>query len=186
MFATSVRSVTQEGRLCVEEKRVIVYRAPGHVTVPGHAGSQAPPRLSDRAGVTAGPHGEVGRNPPTQIDWTEIFLPTAVTLFQFSALTYNSHRIHYDHRYVTREAGHPDLLVHGPLTALVLLDAAQRHRSTPVKRFRYRAVSPLFVDDPITLTGPKVDLGDLAEGGDERVVHALNPSGGVGMRGWVS
>jgi hydroxyacyl-ACP dehydratase HTD2-like protein with hotdog domain len=39
---------------------------------------------------------------------------TTTQLFLFSAVTWNSHRIHYDKEYAGAE-GHPDLLVHGPL-----------------------------------------------------------------------
>ena len=118
-------------------------------------------------------------------EWTETFLPTTVTLFQFSALTYNGHRIHYDHPYVTKQEGYPGLLVHGPLTALLLLDAAQRHSPRPVRQFRYRALAPLFVDQPIALVGQAAPAG--ADGGlqEERIVEALAPSGAVAMRGWV-
>ena len=40
--------------------------------------------------------------------------PTTTQLFQFSAATWNPHRIHYDKDYAAVE-GHPDVLVHGPL-----------------------------------------------------------------------
>ena len=43
-------------------------------------------------------------------------------LFRYSALTMNSHRIHYDQPYVTGTEGYPGLVVHGPLTATLLLD----------------------------------------------------------------
>lgn len=39
---------------------------------------------------------------------------TTTQLFLFSAVTCNSHRIHYDKEYAAKE-GHADVLVHGPL-----------------------------------------------------------------------
>ena len=51
--------------------------------------------------------------------------PDAVLLFRFSALTFNGHRIHYDRDYAAGVEGYPGLVVHGPLTALLLLDLAQ-------------------------------------------------------------
>ena len=120
-------------------------------------------------------------------EWTATFLPTTVTLFQFSALTYNGHRIHYDHPYVTEKEGYPGLLVHGPLTALLLLDAAQRHAPAPASSFRYRALAPLFVDTPITLMGHATPAStDGSAPRQERIVEALAPSGAVAMRGWVT
>ncbi|MEM6277228.1 MAG: MaoC family dehydratase N-terminal domain-containing protein, partial [Pseudomonadota bacterium] len=40
------------------------------------------------------------------------FTPT--TLFRYSALTFNGHRIHYDRDYATGEEGYGGLVVHGP------------------------------------------------------------------------
>src|SRR5690606_33282284 len=50
-----------------------------------------------------------------------------VLLFRFSALTYNGHRIHYDHPYATQVEGYPGLVVHGPLLALLALELPRRH-----------------------------------------------------------
>jgi 3-methylfumaryl-CoA hydratase len=53
-------------------------------------------------------------------------------LFRFSALTYNTHRIHYDHPDVTGvEEGYPGLVVHGPLLALLLAGTAAPPRPRP-------------------------------------------------------
>ena len=108
-------------------------------------------------------------------------------------MTYNGHRIHYDHPYVTEREGYPGLLVHGPLTALLLLDAAQRHSPRPVSRFRYRALGPLYVDQAIVLMERREPLGAVAAdhptGGSSagrHVVEALGPTGSVAMRGWVT
>ncbi|MEZ5502931.1 MAG: hypothetical protein R3E50_09825 [Halioglobus sp.] len=49
-------------------------------------------------------------------------MPDPVLLFRYSALTFNSHRIHYDRDYATGGEGYPSLVVQGPLTATLLLD----------------------------------------------------------------
>jgi 3-methylfumaryl-CoA hydratase len=69
-------------------------------------------------------------------------------LFRYSALTFNGHRIHYDSDYARDIEGYPNLVIHGPLIATLLIDlcAAQ-----PVKRFRYQASSPLFLPDTFTV-----------------------------------
>lgn len=195
VFVTVGHTVLQGDRQCVEEEQVIVYResaprpsaAPARpqaaremVAAPGQGGGTA--AAADADEVASGNGGDADPTP----EWTETFLPTTVTLFQFSALTYNGHRIHYDHPYVTEQEGYPGLLVHGPLTALLLLDAVQRHSPRAVREFRYRALAPLFVDQPIALAGQaaRADAdGDLQQ---ERVVEALAPSGTVAMRGWVT
>lgn len=175
VFVTVGHAVHQGGRACVEEEQVIVYReARQPRDVRGHAQSipRPDPQPADHAA-----------NPAA--DWTRTFTPTPVTLFQFSALTYNGHRIHYDHPYATESEGYPGLLVHGPLTALLLLDAARRHGGAPPTSFRYRALAPLFADEPITLVG-RPESGRPGRGGPgSTVVEALGPSGTIAMRGLV-
>ncbi len=183
VFVTVDHTLLQDGHACVEEKQVMVYREAASPRPAGPRRPAVPPRPVAPPGT------------PPAAAWTETFVPTPVTLFQFSALTYNGHRIHYDQPYVTGKEGYRGLLVHGPLTALLLLDAAGRHCEAAVSSFRYRALAPLFVDEPITLVGrpvsaPVPDAGEAGPGGGasppvECVVEALDPAGSVAMRGWV-
>jgi 3-methylfumaryl-CoA hydratase len=80
----------------------------------------------------------------------EVWTPGPVDLFRFSAVTFNSHRIHYDQPYVTREEGYPDLVVHGPFTAARLFGLAARREGRPAA-FSFRAAAPLFVSQPVRL-----------------------------------
>ena len=77
--------------------------------------------------------------------WVETPQMDTVRLFRFSALTFNAHRIHFDLPYATEVEKYPGLIVHGPLQALMLIEAAQR-RSPGAKpaSFRFRGVRPLF------------------------------------------
>ena len=194
VFVTVGQTVLQGGHPCVEEEQLIVYREAERrpATASGRAESTVQRESADRSGAAAPPTRGHADTPPAE--WTETFLPTTVTLFQFSALTFNGHRIHYDHPYVTQREGYPGLLVHGPLTALVLLDAAQRHGPAPVSSFRYRALAPLYVDQPATLMerqepASAADAADHPSGGSQpgqRVVEAIGPTGSVAMRGWVT
>ena len=77
--------------------------------------------------------------------WNRRVHPTETLLFRYSALTFNTHRIHYDRRYATEVEGYPGLVVHGPLLATLLLDLLQT--SVPperVERFHFRAKRPTF------------------------------------------
>jgi 3-methylfumaryl-CoA hydratase len=69
------------------------------------------------------------------------------TLFRYSALTFNGHRIHYDRRYAMEVEGYPGLVVHGPIQASQLLHFATHLRSCPPQTFAFRSQSPLFDDD---------------------------------------
>ncbi len=86
-------------------------------------------------------------------DFSRTVHPTTVTLFRFSALTFNSHKIHYDLEYAKKE-GYSKLLVHGPLTCSLLLELFQlEFPSFKICSFEYSAIAPLFVDAPIVLGG---------------------------------
>jgi 3-methylfumaryl-CoA hydratase len=82
---------------------------------------------------------------PAQSAWQRSIKPDDVLLFRYSALTFNSHRIHYDRQYVTQEEGYPGLVVHGPLIATLLMDLL--HRELPnaqVTHFEFKALRPTF------------------------------------------
>src|SRR6185436_12217102 len=71
--------------------------------------------------------------------------PGPVNLFRYSAVTFNGHRIHYDHPYVTAVEGYPGLVVHGPLIATLLVDLLRRNSpGIEIRSYRFRAVRPLF------------------------------------------
>jgi len=95
--------------------------------------------------------------------WTRRIVPDDVLLFRYSALTFNSHRIHYDRRYVTEIEGYPGLVVHGPLLATLLVDLLRRHRPDPVlRRFEFRATKPLFDVAPFDVCGRPEDDGRVS------------------------
>ena len=72
-----------------------------------------------------------------------------LTLFRYSALTLNGHRIHYDAHYAAAE-GYGGLVVHGPLLAQRLVDWAVE-RLGGLQTFSFRASSPLLVHEQATL-----------------------------------
>lgn len=86
--------------------------------------------------------------------WHRQLVPDAVLLFRFSALMFNSHRIHFDWPYATREEKYPTLLVQGPLIATLLMDLLRRYTpGAAVRSLEFKAVRPAFVDRPLHLRG---------------------------------
>ena len=86
--------------------------------------------------------------------------PDSVQLFRYSALTFNSHRIHYDREYCRNVEGYPGLVVHGPYTATLLVDHLMRqHPRTAVAELQFRARRPLFETAPFELCGRRTDGG---------------------------
>jgi 3-methylfumaryl-CoA hydratase len=91
---------------------------------------------------------------PSNEAWSREIRPDPVLLFRYSALTFNGHRIHYDHPYATGVEGYPGLVVHGPLTATLLVDLLRRNLPEAlVKRFSFRAFKPLFDTAPFQVCG---------------------------------
>lgn len=93
-----------------------------------------------------------------------------VMLFRYSALTFNGHRIHYDREYTRDVEGYPGLVVHGPLIATLLLDhALRRMPGASIASYSFRALSPLFDGEAITLA-----LSGTAEAA---ALRAIGPAG---------
>lgn len=123
-FVTTTEEVFgEDGRLTTVEERTQVYRAVGKPDAPKPA-----PRPA-----------------PAEAVWSRDIHPSAVMLFRYSALTMNSHRIHYDKDYVRDEEGYPGLLVHGPLTMALMLDLFRREMpDATMTSLDLRAVSPVY------------------------------------------
>jgi len=86
------------------------------------------------------------------------YTPTPTTLFRFSALTFNGHHIHLDKEYAQQAEGYSERLVHGPLTALMLLEVLVNfHPNASIKSFEYRAHNPLTVNQPLTIHGAWIE-----------------------------
>jgi 3-methylfumaryl-CoA hydratase len=113
--------------------------------------------LAKSEAPTAEPTGDE-RPPAPAGGWADEVRVDPATLFRFSAVTFNSHRIHYDLPYSMTEEGYPALVVHGPLTALLLAESARR-RGRAGSTFSFRAASPLFATSPFTLVGIPDDDG---------------------------
>jgi 3-methylfumaryl-CoA hydratase len=159
VFVNVRHRIEGEQGLLVDEAQHIVYREKGV------------------AGLAEGPE------PPELSAWSEPFQADTLTLFRFSALTFNGHRIHYDQPYSMREEGYPGIVVHGPLLALLLLDGAGRNGGRAPARFAYRAVSPLFAGERFRLEGAQALERGFA---GESEVWAVGPRGLAmrAMAGW--
>jgi 3-methylfumaryl-CoA hydratase len=114
---------------------------------------------------------------PAGLPWRRTIKANAVSLFRFSAITFNPHRIHYDTPYAMGVEGYPGLVVHGPYSQHCLNDFVRD--MNPGKRmatFSMRARAPLFEADPFELVGRPSADGNGAE------VWALTPAGTVAMQ----
>jgi 3-methylfumaryl-CoA hydratase len=114
---------------------------------------------------------------PTDLPWRQTIAPDPVSLFRFSALTFNPHRIHYDRPYAMQAEGYPGLVVHGPFTQLCLTNFVRRcNPGRSLRTFAMRARAPLFDDAPFSLVGRPTDGGRACE------AWAVTPGGTVAMQ----
>ncbi|MEM7688616.1 MAG: hypothetical protein AAF291_06315 [Pseudomonadota bacterium] len=105
-------------------------------------------------------------------DWDTVrtLTPDTRLLQRFSALTFNTHRIHYDAPYAREVERYRGLVVHGPLTASLLLRlAAEEVGENRLRAFNFRGVSPAIADEELHLAmrkgGDGFELGAFASDG---------------------
>jgi len=130
VFVTLAASYLVDGRLVIEERRNIVYRDKRP-----HRAQVAEPAPAHR------------RIASCRFD--------AIDLFRFSALTFNSHRIHYDSDYARDVEHYPALVVHGPLLAATLLGLA----GSP-KTFEFRLLRPSFAGEELHFAHATADANE--------------------------
>jgi hydroxyacyl-ACP dehydratase HTD2-like protein with hotdog domain len=136
LFVTLRHRVEQEGRLALVDEQQLMYRSGRPARRPDPPGDPAPAA------------------PDRDAPWQEELAADPVTLFRFSALTANSHRIHYDRPYATGVEGYPELVVHGPLLAVLMAGLARRYApDRRVAAMRYSFERPVFAGEPVVLTG---------------------------------
>ena len=141
VFVTVGHEVSGEAGLAIREEQDIVYVA-------------MPERFMPPPPVVA-----------TAADWVEPVMADTVRLFRFSALTFNAHRIHFDLPYATGVEKYPGLVVHGPLQAMLLMQAARRRTGAAVAGFRFRGVRPAFHSDALSLQGSGDELCTVSGSG---------------------
>lgn len=113
--------------------------------------------------------------PPPGMTWQRTIVPDPVSLFRYSALTFNPHRIHYDRPHAMGTEGFPGLVVHGPFSQQCLLDLLRDNTGRPILSFAMRARAPIFDDGPFTVCGRMVN-------DNEAELYAVPGRGGIAMQ----
>ena len=128
--------------------------------------------------------------PPHPPEFSHTITPTPELLFRFSALTFNAHSIHLDKHYCREVEGHRNLLVHGPLSLVLMLevlnghlvskDTVNRVQQTKAQRqiieVEYRNIAPLYAEEEM-----KVCCRERGEG--EWDIWVEGPNGGYAVKG---
>ena len=134
VFVTVAHEISCAGRLLVEEWQDIVYRG-DTISSPAAARSLARSLPGE----------------PRKADAVRRVCPSTPLLFRYSALTFNSHRIHFDRDYARDVEGYPGLVVHGPLQATLMMTMFAAQNVGSACSFEFRARKPLFDRDPFNL-----------------------------------
>lgn len=135
----------------IVEDQDVIYR---------EAASAAPPRTEPA-------------EPLPDAEEEQAFHPDEALLFRYSAITFNTHRIHYDQPYATGVENYPALVVNGGLTALLLFELFRRvARRDPVATSA-RNLRPLFCGRPARLCARRDGEGWALSALDEKGRVAL-------------
>lgn len=142
VFVKLTHNISDAEGIAITEEQDLVYREP------------------PRVGEVAPRHDPA----PSNAEWRRTIEPDPVLLLRYSALTFNSHRIHYDHPYVTGVEGYPGLVVHGPLLATLMADlACTNHPGRRLSHFSFRGRAPV-------ICGEAFDVAGRPDGADEAVL----------------
>jgi len=155
VFVTVRHTVRSGDTVAIVEEHDIVYREAAKPGAPPAAGKPAPQHAA----------------------WRRELQADQTVLFRYSALTFNSHRIHYDIDYCRDAEGYPGLIVHGPLQTTLLLDLCRRSDPRPVRTLDYRATHPVFHQETFSVNGQPSADGQSAE------LWTANAAGSYAMRG---
>jgi 3-methylfumaryl-CoA hydratase len=78
-------------------------------------------------------------------------IPDETLLFQYSALGFNSHKIHLDRDYARNIEGLPDLVVNGGLATLLLTEFIRVDLGLKIKEIKLKHIAPLYCNRPLTI-----------------------------------
>jgi 3-methylfumaryl-CoA hydratase len=89
----------------------------------------------------------------------KVVVPDETMLFQYSALGFNSHKIHLDRDHARNIEGFPDLVVNGGLATLLLSEYLRLDLGVKYSALKVRHLLPLFCGEQVTMCAEKETSG---------------------------
>ena len=89
---------------------------------------------------------------PILTNYQKHIIPDETLLFQYSALGFNSHKIHLDRDYARNVEGLPDLVVNGGLATLLMTEFIRNDLGLQIADIKVKHIAPLFCGNMLTLT----------------------------------
>ena len=113
---------------------------------------------------------------PAEAKWKRVFEPKASLLFRYSAVRFNSHRIHYDRDYCTKVEKLPGLVVQTSLICQLFIEmCCSEVTNRPLSYFGFKTARQTYDTGNFTIAGtPSSD-------GSEATLWSLDPHGTVAM-----
>ena len=114
---------------------------------------------------------------PSEAKWQQAIEPNTPLLFRFSAIRFNSHRIHYDRDYVTKVEKLPGLVVQSSLISQLLIEMCRREApSRQLTNFDFQNLRSIYD------SGGKFTIaGAPAADGKSASLWALDAEGKLAM-----
>jgi 3-methylfumaryl-CoA hydratase len=110
--------------------------------------------LAPRAAGVVAPEAAPGA--PVRATHMKTVVPDETLLFQYSALGFNTHRIHLDRDHARNVEGFPDMVVNGGLSTLLLTEFLRRDLGVMPATIQVRHVAPLYCNRPVTLAADQI------------------------------
>lgn len=163
-----------------------VFREALKIPLPGTKPSSQQQQEQDIDRSSKKPPPPPAASSPTSQIHTRNLRQSAETLFRVSALTFNSHKIHYSLPWARDVEGHRGLVVHGPLNLISILDLWRDTRKKDggdpeqfvPESISYRATSPLYADEEYQIV--------LEDEGQRVKADIYNVDGVVSMKADIS
>lgn len=148
-----LRPISQEQSAIVETQTYILLE-----------GKTAPPQPSATAATSIGSE--------LNMVGAKQFIPDETLLFQYSALGFNSHKIHLDRDYARNVEGLPDLVVNGGLATLLMTEFIRNDMKLDLAEIKVKHIAPLYCNRPLTIVSEEGELKIYSENNEVAVTMA--------------
>lgn len=111
--------------------------------------------LEASIGKTATPQNQ----PEITAEFIKHVTPDDTMLFQYSALGFNTHKIHLDRNFARDVEGLPDLVVNGGLATLLVTEALRVDLGADIQAISTRHTAPLYVNREMTIAANRSETG---------------------------
>jgi 3-methylfumaryl-CoA hydratase len=101
-------------------------------------------------------------------------VPDETLIFQYSALGFNSHKIHIDRSHARNVEGFPDLVVNGGLATLLMTEFLRDDVNVQPAGIKVRHIAPLFCGSPITMVAKQLEGKWQIQAYDHRFILAID------------